>query len=272
MIVDAFTFYNELEMLQFRLELLDRYVDKFIIVEADHTFSGQPKKSIFLENRDLFKRYEHKIIHSIAKIDTGALSLDKRPDVYSPTDDFWSIEYTQRNHIGKVLRDQQIPGSAIVLLADVDEIPDLSLMRAIAWNPFRRKKIRKNAWVLRMETYYYNAQKLRTEICQATILASCRRMMDETPQALRNGRSVHPVIENGGWHFSYFMSPDMIATKIASFSHQELNSDKYKDLSRISERIKSGEDLFDRDIGVTQVSPTKFPHRLRQLLKKHQWL
>jgi len=272
MIVDAFTFYNELEMLQFRLELLDRYVDKFIIVEADHTFSGQPKSSTFLENRHLFQRYDHKIIHSIAKINTAALSLDKRPDVYSPTDDFWSIEYTQRNHIGEVLREKQIPGSAIVLLADVDEIPDLDLMRSIKWNPFRRKKIRKDASVLRMETYYYNAKKLRTEICQATVLASCRKMIDETPQALRNGRSEHPVIENGGWHFSYFMSPDRIATKIASFSHQELNNDKYKDLSRISDRIESGADLFDRDIGASQVPPTKFPARLRKLLKKHQWL
>ena len=57
---DCFTFYNELDILEIRLSELDRVVDKFVLVEAEHTFRGNPKRILERSLRDIdFK-------HSIA--------------------------------------------------------------------------------------------------------------------------------------------------------------------------------------------------------------
>jgi beta-1,4-mannosyl-glycoprotein beta-1,4-N-acetylglucosaminyltransferase len=56
-----------------------------------------------------------------------------------------------------------------------------------------------------------------------------------------------PVISNGGWHLTYFGDCNFIQNKIQNFSHQELNHSKYTDLSKIEERVKNSEDLYDRD-------------------------
>ena len=50
MIVDVILFYNELEMLEYRLETLYPVVDKFVIVEATRTFRGNPKPLLFSNN------------------------------------------------------------------------------------------------------------------------------------------------------------------------------------------------------------------------------
>ena len=63
MIVDCFTFYNELEMLYYRLSLLNDYVDHFVLVESNQTFAGNTKRLFYNENKHLFEKYNHKIIH-----------------------------------------------------------------------------------------------------------------------------------------------------------------------------------------------------------------
>ena len=55
------------------------------------------------------------------------------------------------------------------------------------------------------------------------------------------------IIKNGGWHFSYLMTPEQIKNKIESFGHAEFNKDVFTDLKAIEEKVKSGLDLFNRD-------------------------
>ena len=62
MIYDCFIFNNEIELLDLRLNILNPYVDKFIITEGDKTFSGIPKESVYLQNKDKFSKWEDKII------------------------------------------------------------------------------------------------------------------------------------------------------------------------------------------------------------------
>ena len=54
-IYDVFTFFNEIDLLKLRLEMLSPYVDKFVIVECVETFSGKPKPLYFEESKHLFK-------------------------------------------------------------------------------------------------------------------------------------------------------------------------------------------------------------------------
>ena len=61
MIYDCIPFFNELDILNLRLHILDPIVDKFIIEEATVTFSGQPKELCFEKNKDMFREFLPKI-------------------------------------------------------------------------------------------------------------------------------------------------------------------------------------------------------------------
>ncbi|HWR33198.1 MAG TPA: hypothetical protein VN451_06725, partial [Chitinophagaceae bacterium] len=60
---DCFTFFNELDLLEFRLKLLDRQVDHFVIAESNLTHSGNSKPFYFEENKARFDRWKQKIIY-----------------------------------------------------------------------------------------------------------------------------------------------------------------------------------------------------------------
>ena len=64
-IFDTFTFYNELDLLELRLNILGDVVDYFVINEANITFTGKPKPLYYRENKDRFKKWKDKIIHIV---------------------------------------------------------------------------------------------------------------------------------------------------------------------------------------------------------------
>ena len=57
-----------------------------------------------------------------------------------------------------------------------------------------------------------------------------------------------PVINNGGWHLSYFGDKNFIKNKLENFSHQEFNNSEYTDLDKIEKRVQNNVDLFNRNI------------------------
>ena len=63
MIYDCIPFFNELDILRLRMQILSPYVDKFVLEEATVTFSGEPKEMIFAKNREMFREFEDKIIY-----------------------------------------------------------------------------------------------------------------------------------------------------------------------------------------------------------------
>ena len=77
MIYDCFTFRDEFDMLEIRLRILDRVVDKFVICEADRTFTNQPKPYNFLANKDRFKQWEDKIIYLPVELNDEGLDFSK---------------------------------------------------------------------------------------------------------------------------------------------------------------------------------------------------
>ena len=61
-IYDCFNFFNELDILELRLNILYDYVDYFVIVESSVTHSGQPKPFYLEENKERFAKFWDKII------------------------------------------------------------------------------------------------------------------------------------------------------------------------------------------------------------------
>ena len=108
MLYDCFTFLNELDLLEIRLNILNKVVDKFVIVEATRTHSNQLKPLVFADNKERFRRFLDKIIYVV---------VDKYPLIESA----WTIENHQRNCIAKALA--ACHDDDVILISDLDEIP-----------------------------------------------------------------------------------------------------------------------------------------------------
>ena len=57
-------FFDEEMLLDLRLNIMDKYIDKFVITEATYTHSGQPKKLIFDINK--FSKFKDKITYLVS--------------------------------------------------------------------------------------------------------------------------------------------------------------------------------------------------------------
>ncbi len=66
-IIDGFIFYNELDLLTYRLNILNSVVDYFVIVESRHTFTGREKILYYEQNKALYEQFKDKIIHVVVE-------------------------------------------------------------------------------------------------------------------------------------------------------------------------------------------------------------
>jgi beta-1,4-mannosyl-glycoprotein beta-1,4-N-acetylglucosaminyltransferase len=244
-IIDCFTFYNELELLSYRLNILNDVVDYFIIVEATHTHAGNKKTLYFQENKHLFETFRHKIIHVI--VDDFKYIY---PSINYHIDEQWNNEKYQRNCISIGISRIELNDNDVITITDLDEIPDSNTLSKI-----KDGTISVEVNVLEMDLYYYNLNcrydmkwnhaKIVTYKKYKELNISCNKI-----------RFLNvPVIHQGGWHLSYFGTPQFISNKIKEFSHQEYNSEQYTDITCIEEKIKTGADLYNRNyINPKQIS------------------
>ena len=64
-IYDCFQYFNEDHMVELRMNILNDYVDFFVISESTKTHQGDKKKLNFEVNN--FKKFKHKIIYTVAE-------------------------------------------------------------------------------------------------------------------------------------------------------------------------------------------------------------
>ena len=121
-VYDCFTFYNEFELLELRLNSLYDVVDYFVIVEGTKTQSNQPKELNFPKRKDEFQKFSSKIRYIV-------FNADNIP--YTGVGD-WSIEVSQRNAIMLGLPDAN--PEDLVFISDLDEIPAPDILERIYKN------------------------------------------------------------------------------------------------------------------------------------------
>jgi beta-1,4-mannosyl-glycoprotein beta-1,4-N-acetylglucosaminyltransferase len=114
---DCFTFFNELDLLEIRLETLDSVVDFFVIVEASITYRADPKPLYFELNKQRFAKFLPKIRHII---------VDDLP-TEKGFDQNWQRETLQRAALERGLADAS--DEDIIMLSDLDEIPSPGKIR-----------------------------------------------------------------------------------------------------------------------------------------------
>jgi len=241
LMIDCFIFYNEIDLLTYRLNILNEIIDYFIIVESTHTFVGKEKKLYFNENKHLYDDFKEKIIHIIVK-DMPYIY----PNINISDNDQWKNENFQRNCIIHGLNSiAQINNDDIIIIGDADEIPDPITLTEILLNNIKIEQI----YNLEMDLYYYNlTTKNMDKWYQSKILSyKILKDMNVNINDLFRLQDI-PKIKNGGWHLSYFGDKCFIYNKLISFSHQEFNIPNITNLENIQKNIETHNDLFYRDI------------------------
>ena len=199
MLVDAFMFYNELDILELRLEVLNRYVDRFVLVEAEVNHVGGPKELFFQKNRERYSKWLHKIEHVI-------VTAEESPKDENP----WSREKYQRECILRGL--DGVPDHAIVMVSDVDEIPNLEIV------PF--ENLTHVFTSIHMWMFEYSLDYLFTgEPWFGTVLTNAEMLKRIGPNKLRDSRWTFPCVQYAGWHLSSFGTPMHVWNKMQTFAH-----------------------------------------------------
>jgi len=243
-IIDCFTFYNEFDLLDYRLNILDKHVDYFILVESTHTFVGKEKPLLYNENKELFKKFNHKIIHII--VDDFP---HKFPNINFEKEEQWVNENFQRNCISRGLDKINLNDEDIITITDLDEIPNPKLL-----NEIKENKVNIDTAIIEMDFYYYNLNSKMDHQWHYSKITSYKNYikLGLSLEQIRQNMSFE-VIKNAGWHLSYFMDENLIKNKIINFAHQEYNNDNFININKIKERINNHRDLFDRPIEVTNI-------------------
>ena len=216
-IYDCFMFNNEIDLLNIRLNILNQYVDYFVIIESAETHSGIKKKLGF--DIEKFSEFRNKIIYGV---------IEKFPENFSA----WEKENYQRNYIAQFLN--KADDDDFIIISDLDEIPNLENINL--------ENVNEKIIIFQQRLFFY---KLNFgELIPSWHGSRCIKKKNlKNPQWLRNLKTYKKykffrldkiyfstnyehnfrVIENGGWHFTWMGDIKFIKNKLKSFAHTELN-------------------------------------------------
>ena len=293
-IFDCFMFYDEEMLLDIRLNILNKYVDKFIIVESTYTHSGKERKLVF--NIKNFQKFQNKIIYHV---------VDKKPkgleevNIYD-TDHIKEnkvimnavrFENGQRHAIGKLLKLAE-PNDQIIV-SDLDEIPNLDNINF--------SQIKSKIVLFRQKMYYYKFNLLLENMiwCGSK---SCKMKDFLYPQWLREIKDKkYPIwrldtlfskkkynnvhfVDDGGWHFTNIKTPEEIDKKLRSYMHHPEYDQSNIGPKEIDKMIKEKKPVYDlmanssevKDRSNTKLKVTsvnELPHFIRINQNKYnQWI
>ena len=245
-------------VLDLRLNYLNPYIDKFVIVESKFTHSGKKRKLKF--NFKNFDKFKKKIIY---------LTLDREPPDIETVNDNDSEnkknskyilngmrrDFYQRNFIINGLKESD--ENDFILISDLDEIPKLE---KIDFRSLKEKFI-----FFKQKMFYYKFNLCSDSIAW-TGTRGCKKKYLKSPQWLRNIKDrSYPLwrldvifsknkysninfVNDGGWHFSYIKTPEDIEEKLKSYAHHreyELNS---LGINEIKNKIINKESIYDLKI------------------------
>jgi beta-1,4-mannosyl-glycoprotein beta-1,4-N-acetylglucosaminyltransferase len=210
LIIDAFPFHDELDILECRLVELYDAVDWFVAVEADVTHQDRPKPYYLSENLDRFAAFKDKLVVVQA---TGLPAVTEFPDP-------WAREHAQREHIATGLRTIGVSDQDIVLQSDVDEIP----------RPLHARNVRPGGGLLAfgMRGHFWAVDWLYKPTWYGTVAGTCAsilRLGDRPFGKMRDQRNralTPPHLQDAGWHLSWLGGPERVVKKVGAFCHPEV--------------------------------------------------
>ena len=254
-IFDCFMYFDEEVVLDVRLNVLNQFIDYFVIVESRFTHKGDPRNLKF--DLKKFNKFKDKIIYLIYEDQPKEIEIINNEDGdYEKTKKYISNaiyrENSQRNYIKKGLVEAE--DSDIILISDVDEIPNLS---SVNFNKINEKII-----LFKQEMFYYKFNLHLPNLVWSGTKA-CKKKDLLNPQWLRNIKDRKysffridtlfsktkyksiKIFNNGGWHFTNIKTAKEIEYKLKSYlHHREFDVDPLT-VNQIGEIIKEKKAIYN---------------------------
>ena len=240
-IIDTTTYFEEKLMMELRFNILDPYVDQFVVCEATFTHSGMKKPIKF--NKDDYPDFKDKIIHLV--LDKEPSNLIKNENKLTTNElrlnSIKRIE-AQRNHIGTIL--ENFSQDDYIIYSDNDEIPNLK--------NFDFKKNKNKIILFKQKLFYYKFDlsipyidwygskscKIK-DFLNTTWLRSIKNKkyhfyrIDALFSKLKYQNL--KIVENGGWHFSNLKTLKELERK---YLNDEMHAE-YEELGHSVDKIKN---------------------------------
>ena len=280
-VFDVFTFFNELDLLELRLEMLDPYVDKFVLVECVETFSGKQKHLHFSDNKQRFEKYLHKIHHHITFtppksfedlqqriLDDKTNEFEKQVCIQALTTSnvpkgelHWLKEFYQKEYIRLAIENAGAEYGDLCFVGDLDEI----------WNPeLDYSNIENDAvYKLKQLVYVGYLNSKSNEPWAGTTLTKYENIEGSCLNHLRTpSKTKYTYMNKAGWHFSFMGGEDKMRSKIEAYGHQEFNNDEVKD--KVKSNLDSGKDVLGRSEFYYVIDESQLPKYLLENKQKYK--
>jgi len=271
-------FFDEEMLLDLRLNVMDKYVDKFVITEAIYTHSGSPKKLIFDINK--FSKFKDKIIYIVVdKPPPDLFNIDESDNNKQDTRgqklilNGYKRDNYQRQMAQQALHD--IEPDDWIIINDIDEIPNL---KNVDMSTIKNKLL-----IFKQQIFYYKFNLLYPSIPWFGSRA-CKKKYFLSPQWLRDIKTkIYPLwrldiifskkkyndifcINEGGWHFTNIKSPEDIEKKLLNYTHHDEFEKSGLNLENLRKKVEEKKIKF---IKFKIPRPTKTDRNLKSFYSKH---
>ena len=228
-IYDCFMFSDEKMLLDIRLNVLNDYVDQFVIIESKYKHNGDIKNKNFDINQ--YSKFKNKIKYIYLNEEPeGLVSISAEDDEDKKNKSLLHNTYVRENYQRDVIAKGILDAGPedFIIVGDIDEIPNLKNL------DFENKK--NHLIIFRQKMFYYKLNLYYKELVW-TGTRACLKKNLKSPQWLRNIKNKkYPIwridtlfaknkysniifINDGGWHFTNMKSPEEIFSKLNSFLH-----------------------------------------------------
>ena len=256
-IYDCFMYYDEDLVLDIRLNYLDKFVDKFVIIESTYAHNGDKRKLLF--NKKKFSKFSNKIIYKILnKKPEGLIKVNETN--YENINSIKILnaikrENFHRNYILEGLKNAN--KEDIIIISDIDEIPKL--------DNFDFTRIRNKVHIFEQKYFYYKLNLFDPTIAwHGSRVCKFSRLL--SPQWIRNIKAKKysfwrldllfsnnkyfniSIERNAGWHFSYLKNSSGIKKKLKTYLHHNEYDLNPININKINKIIKSKKAIYDLNL------------------------
>ena len=291
-IFDCTTYFEEDLMMDLRFNILNDYVDKFVVSEATFSHSGNNKEIKFDPNN--FKKFKEKIIHIIVDKDpVGQTHKDLTDPQVKRSNSIKRIEF-QRNEISRGL--DQADDEDYIIYSDNDEIPNLKY--------FNLAKNKKKIILFKQNLYYYKFNLAYSKLDWYGS-KSCKKKNLKNISWLRNIKTKKynylrldtlfsntkyidlKIVENGGWHFTNLKTPEQLYKKYlndemhSEFENKKMSieeiekkiNQKYVNYNHFADSKSSIEQKYENQFTLEKVNLEKLPDYIKNNVDNYkEWI
>ena len=274
-IFDCTTFYSEDLMMDVRFNILNEFVDKFIVVESKFSHSGKPKKLNFDINN--YSKFKDKIIYLVIENEPKGIEFSENNKLTSALKRMNSIKRIEQSYDYMMNGIKEALDDDLIIISDNDEIPNLNS------NTF--KKSRKNIFIFKQFFFFYKFNLLYDRMFWYGTKA-CKKKKLKSFSWLRNLKNKkYPfwrldcffsstkefnidIIEDGGWHFTNLKSPENLFQKFLNYGHHNEFEDKGFTLKDIKDQISRKIVNYDHFADKNKTDKNKFEYKLKKVDNK----